>query len=531
MICPHRARALLHLLVTVASVAAVLVSDRARAAPGDLYEADFSSNTIFKFTPAGTKSTFASGLNGPYGLTFDSSGNLFEADYTSGTIFKFAADGTKSTFASGLNRPIGLTFDSSGNLFVADYAGGTIFKFTPAGTKSVFASGLGGPIGLAFDSSGNLFEADYTSGTIFKFTPAGTKSTFASGLSNPTGFAFDSSGNLFEADQGSGTVFKFTPNGTQSTFASGLSNPTALAFDTSGNLFEADQGSGTIFVFTPAGVKSTFASGLSAPSGLAFMKSTAYLTNISTRALVQTGNQVLIGGFIISGTGPKKLVVRSLGPTLSSFGVPGALQNPTLELRNSAGALISFNDNWGDAPNKQQIIDAHLAPPNAAEPAILATLDPGNYTVIVRGVNNTTGVAMVEGYDIEAGTSSQLVNISTRGLVQTGAKVMIAGVIVGGPGSEKVIVRALGPTLSNFGVANALADPTLELRDINGNLIQSNDNWRSTQQAEIMATGLQPSKDAESAIVATLAPSNYTMIVRGVNNTTGVALVEVYRLN
>jgi hypothetical protein len=146
-------------------------------------------------------------------------------------------------------------------------------------------------------------------------------------------------------------------------------------------------------------------------------------------------------------------------------------------------------------------------------------------------VNNTTGVAVVEGYDIQAGTSSQLGNISTRGLVQTGTKVMIAGTIVGGTANQKIIVRALGPTLSNFGVANALADPTLELRDINGNLIQANDNWRSTQQAEIIATGLQPSYDAEAAIVATLAPSNYTMIVRGVNNTTGVALVEVYRLN
>src|SRR5438046_155262 len=379
---------------------------------------------------------------------------------------------------------------------------------------------------------GDLYEADNSSNTILKFAPDGTESTFASGLSGPVGLAFDSSGHLFEADYNSGTIFKFTPAGIKSALASGLSNPAGLAFDSSGNLFEADQGSGTIFTFTPAGTKSTFASGLSGPSGLAFRNSTAYLANISTRALVQTGNNVLIGGFIISGTGPKKLVMRALGPTLSSFGVPGALQNPTLELRNGAGALISFNDNWADAPNKQQIIDAHLAPPNAAEPAILATLDPGNYTAIVRGVNNTTGVALVEGYDIEAGTSSKLENISTRGLVQTGANVMIAGVIVGGSGGrQEVIVRALGPTLSKFGVANALADPTLELRDINGNLIRSNDNWRSTQQAEIIATGLQPSNDAESAIVAILAPSNYTTIVRGVNSTTGVALVEVYRLN
>src|SRR5438552_5867318 len=381
---------------------------------------------------------------------------------------------------------------------------------------------------------GDLYEADNSSNTILKFTPDGTKSAFASGLNRPFGLALDGSSILFEGDAGSNTIFEITPDGTKTTFASGLSNPVGLAFDSSGNLFEADQGSGTIFIFTPFGTKSTFASGLGAPSGLAFEHaptSTVHLANISTRALVQTGNHVLIGGFIISGTGPKKLVMRVLGPTLSSFGVPGVLQNPTRELHNAAGALIAFNDNWGDAPNKQQIIDAHLAPPNAAEPAILATLNPGNYTAIVRGANNTTGVALVEGYDIDPGSSSRLENISTRGLVQTGAKVMIAGVIVGGSGSQKMIVRALGPTLSNFGVANALANPTLELRDINGNLIRSNDNWRSTQQAEIIATGLQPSYDAESAIVATLAPSNYTMIVRGVNSTTGVALVEVYRLN
>ena len=531
MICFHRATARLHLLVTVAALGAFIPASTC-VAWANLYEADFSSNAILRFTPDGTKSIFASGLNGPYSLAFDSSGNLFEADYSSGTIFKFTPAGTKTTFASGLNGPIGLTFDSSGNLFEADFSSGAIFKFTPAGTKSAFASGLSSPVGLAFDSSGNLFEADFSSGTIFKFTPAGTKSAFASGLSRPVGLAFDSSGNLFVADYNSGTIFKFTPAGTKTTFASGLINPAGLAFDSSDNLFVADQGNGTIFMFTPAGTKSTFASGLSAPSGLAFTTSTVHLTNVSTRLLVQTGNNVLIGGFIISGTGPKKLVVRALGPTLSNFGVPGVLQNPTLELHNAAGALIAFNDNWGDAPNKQQIIDAHLAPPNAAEPAILATLDPGNYTAIVRGANNTTGVALVEGYDIDPGSSSKLENISTRGLVQTGDNVMIAGVIVGGSGgSQEVIVRALGPTLSNFGVANALADPTLELRDINGNLIRSNDNWRSTQQAEIIATGLQPPNDAESAIVATLAPSNYTMIVRGVNNTTGVALVEVYRLN
>src|SRR5438874_1475108 len=143
--------AFLHLLATVAGLAAALVPASARAAVGDLYEADFSSSTIFKFTPAGTTSTFASGLSGPFGLAFDGSGNLFEADYNSGTIFKFTPAGTKSTFASGLSNPAGVAFDSSGNLFEADQGSGTIFTFTPAGTKSTFASGLSGPSGLAFE--------------------------------------------------------------------------------------------------------------------------------------------------------------------------------------------------------------------------------------------------------------------------------------------------------------------------------------------------------------------------------------------
>src|SRR5437773_2347324 len=188
---------------------------------------------------------------------------------------------------------------------------------------------------------GDLYEADNSSNTIFKFTPDGTKSTFASGLNRSFGLAFDGSSKLFEADYSSNTIFKFTPDGTKTTFASGLSNPTGLAFDSSGNLFEADQGSGTIFMFTPFGTKSTFASGLGAPSGLAFEHaptSTVHLANISTRALVQTGNHVLIGGFIISGTGPTKLVMRALGPTLSSFGLPSVLPNPALHLHRATGS-------------------------------------------------------------------------------------------------------------------------------------------------------------------------------------------------
>jgi len=156
-------------------------------------------------------------------------------------------------------------------------------------------------------------------------------------------------------------------------------------------------------------------------------------------------------------------------------------------------------------------------------------LSPGSYTAVVRGVNNTTGVALVEAYDLDTTVTSRLTNISTRSLVQTNSNVMIAGVIVQ-TSSEKVIVRALGPTLASFGITNPLANPTLELHDANGGLLGSNDNWKTTQQTEITASGYAPPNDLESALVNTLAPGNYTAIVRGVNNTTGVALVEVYTL-
>src|SRR5438477_474484 len=227
-------------------------------------------------------------------------------------------------------------------------------------------------------AAGDLYEADFSSGTIFKFTPAGTSSPFASGLNGPYGLAFDGSGNLFVADKTSNTIFKFTPGGTESTFASGLSNPTGLAFDSSVNLFEADQGSNTIFKFTPAGAKSTFGSGLSAPSGLAFGHAlsptptvSVHLANISTRALVQTGNHVLIGGFVISGTGSKHVLVRAIGPSLANAMVPNPLQDPILSLHNTT-MEIARNDNWQTAANASQI-PAALRPTDPRESANLAT--------------------------------------------------------------------------------------------------------------------------------------------------------------
>jgi plastocyanin len=250
--------------------------------------------------------------------------------------------------------------------------------------------------------------------------------------------------------------------------------------------------------------------------------------NISTRLRVETGDNVLIGGFIITGTQPKRIIVRAIGPSLSSF-FPGALADPTLELRDSSGSLIRSNDNWR-SDQEAEIIATTIAPSDDLESAIVATL-PANgsaYTAIVRGVNNGTGIGVVEAYDLNQAVDSKLANISTRGLVQTGDNVMIGGMIVLGQNPLRVIVRAIGPSLP---VPGALGDPTLELRDGNGALLAANDNWRSDQEAEIIATTIPPSNDLESAIVRNLPPGNYTAIVRGANNTTGVAVVEAYNLN
>jgi hypothetical protein len=250
------------------------------------------------------------------------------------------------------------------------------------------------------------------------------------------------------------------------------------------------------------------------------------LANISTRLRVETGSSVLIGGFIITGAEPKKVIVRAIGPSLP---LSGALADPILELRNSSGGLIAVNDNWR-SDQEAEIIATTIPPSNDLESAIVATLPANNaaYTAIVRGVNNGTGIGLVEAYDLNRTVDSKLGNISTRGLVQTDENVLIAGTIVVGQISQKVIVRGIGPSL---GIAGRLDDPILELRDTNGSLIASNDNWRTDQEAEIIATTIPPSNDLESAIVRTLAPSSYTAIVRGVDGTTGIALVEAYGLN
>jgi hypothetical protein len=265
------------------------------------------------------------------------------------------------------------------------------------------------------------------------------------------------------------------------------------------------------------------------------------LLNISTRALVQTGEQVLIGGFIITGNEPKTLVIRGVGPSLTGFGVSGALADPTLEL-HQGNTILATNDNWktrADGGSQEAEVEATGLPPtNDLESAIVATLEPGGYTAILAGANGGTGVGLVEIYDVLSDDNSALANISTRGFVGTLDNVMIGGLIIGAGegGGSRVVVRAIGPSLAEAGVENVLPDPTLELHDGNGVLIASNDNWKvsdltgQSQETEVRATMLAPANDLESAIVTSLAPGSYTAVVQGKNNGVGVGLIEAYDL-
>jgi uncharacterized delta-60 repeat protein len=257
----------------------------------------------------------------------------------------------------------------------------------------------------------------------------------------------------------------------------------------------------------------------------------ASFQNLSARAHIFTGEQILIVGFIIGGSENKMVLIRGLGPSLAAFGVPTPLADPTLSLYDHTATLIASNDNW-KATQQAQIQATGLAPSNDLESAILATLAPGSYTAFLQGKGATTGIGLGEIYDVDPSANARATNLSARGFVGAGNDVLIGGLIIGGPtGSlQRVLIRALGPSLGGGGVTNPLGNPILSLRDANGNVIATNDNWQDSQQADIAATGKAPPSLKESAILALLAPGNYTAIVTGKNGTTGVGLIEFYSL-
>jgi uncharacterized repeat protein (TIGR03803 family) len=549
------------------------------AADGNLYGATAPravgdlNGMIFKLTPSGTftplfrfqdgKGTHAisliQGADGNfYGTAAgDSSGGFFNhpaSMHNPGIFFRLTPAGVLTvlyTFTGGADGsfPNALTQGADGNFYGSTFCGpeappntftgyGTIFKITPAGLLTTLYTFTGGNDGgnpgkIIQGKDGNLYGvADYpTVRTLFKVTPAGVRSTVYSFTSvngtGPSRLTPSTDGNIYGTTQNggipkAGNIFKIDPAGQVTTYtfdgASTGGSPSQVFEGENHNLYGATgtggaSNHGTIFRLNMAPPRN--------------------LLNISTRLQVLTNDKVLIAGFIITGTDPKKIIIRGIGPSLS--GVGGVLQNPTLELHQGS-ATLAMNDDWKD--RRAEVEATTIPPTNDFESAIVTTLNPGAYTAILAGKNNGVGVGVVEVYDLAPAANSKLANISTRGFVDSGANVMIGGLIVDGGtggGSARVILRAIGPSLGAAGIQGVLQDPSLELHDGSGATIASNDNWKtrsdgSSQQGEIEATSVPPSNDAESALVQNLAPGNYTAIVRGTGNTSGIAVVEAYTL-
>ena len=543
-----------------------------------IYVSNVGNTTVEKFDASGNPSLFSnSGLNSPYGLAFDGTGNLYAANNGANTIEKFDANGVGTVFADssdGIAGPIGLAFDRAGNL-CGQSGSTTIQRLDPSGVGTLFVNtGLNQPYGLAFDQFGNLFVSNFGDSTIERFTSTGSGSLFADGsdgLNGSIGLAFDSAGNLYVANYSNSTISKLDPAGTAiGTINTNVDHPYGLAFDQAGNLYVVNNAATpAIEKFDSSGNGTVFAdTGLNNPSFIAIQPSALptpaptpierQFANISSRAFVGTGDNVAIGGFIIH-TAPanpitksktnvsvatKRVLIRGMGPSLSVNGVPvtGRLADPVIELHDHTGAIIATNDDWKVPVQNQTDVEATGLPPgDDHESALVAQLNlDENYTVILSGKNNTTGIGLVEIYDLEATNGTYLANISTRAQVLTGDDVLIGGIIVRGGDARQVIVRAMGPSLAVNGtpVAGRLSDPQLDLYDAQGTLITHNDNWKEepdgtpnpAREAAITATGFQPNDDKEAAILFTPAPGNYTAVVSGVSPATGIGLVEAYRL-
>jgi uncharacterized repeat protein (TIGR03803 family) len=528
---------------------------------------------IFKLTPAGTftplyrfvdgKGTHATSLTlgedgNLYGTAAgDSSGGFFNHPpemHNAGVFFRLTPAGVFTAlynFTGGADGslPNALTQGADGNFYGSTLCGpespanvfsgyGKVFKITPTGEMTTLYSFTGGndggnPSKLVQGGDGNLYGiAGFpTIGTIFKVTPAGVRNTIyrfeATNGSGSAGLTPSTDGNVYGTtpDGGipaAGSIFGVNPAGQVTTHifdgAATGGSPGLLFEGEEHNLYGATteggaSGHGTIFRLN--------------------MTPPRDLLNISTRLQVLTNDKVLIGGFIITGTAPKRVIIRGIGPSLG--GASGLLQDPMLELHQGT-ATLAFNDDW--KANQAEIEATNIPPTNDLESAIVTTLAPGAYTAILEGKNNGTGVGMVEVYDLSQAASSRLSNISTRGFVDAGDNVMIGGLIVSGGiggGNARVLLRSIGPSLSASGIQGVLQDPNVELFNASGTTIASNDNWKtrpdgSSQQGEIEATGIPPTNNSEAALVQTLGPGNYTAIVRGATGTTGIAVVEAYTL-
>jgi hypothetical protein len=363
---------------------------------------------------------------------------------------------------------------------------------------------------------------NYCAFDLFHYTGAGTR-----GLNNGPG-------RSFSFDNGTSLLIAFNDNAANGGDLQDWAGPAPDPFNAAGPPGEQDD-------LTPVDLQVMDVIGYDRNAS-----TTGLVANVSTRLPVGTGENVLIEGFTVQGPAgsTKKIIVRAIGPSLAPLGVTDALPNPTLEIHdsNNNNAIVARNDDWqttqvsgiitGD--QSAEIAASGFKPGNDLESAIIANLAPGSYTAVVAGAGtNNTGTGVVDAYDLSAASAAKLVNFATRGLVQPGDKLMIAGFITQN-GPVKAVVRGIGPSLTALGINNALPDTTLQLRDPNGNIVVENDNWKvrssdgSSQQAEIEATQLQPTNELEAAFVITLQPGQYTAQLRGKPESTGIGVVQVY---
>lgn len=431
-------------------------------------------------------------------------------------LVRVAADGTvDQSLPSGLSIQ-GIAVQSDGRLYISGYFGSNqqpaLRRYHPDGTM---------------DNS--FFPAPARLGEMLQLQPDGKLLAVAN--SAPL-VRFNSNGSY---DSSFGPVQTTSSGNSGSSFR-------ALALRPDGRIILAGTFD-TVNGFSRSGVVRLLQNGQVDPSfnpeaGIVTVSSLGL--NLSTRVAVGVGDDVLIAGLIIDGGSAKRIMIRAIGPSLAegNIRISKPLLDPVVELRDGRGTLIARNDNWrtteiGGAIGGDQVAEIEgstIAPRHEAESAFIATLDPGPYTAIVRGAGDKTGIGLVEMYDLDASSPARLANISTRGQVGTRDDVMIGGIILGGTELSEVLLRAIGPSLSSAGVGGALADPIMGLHDGNGTLIVTNNDWKDIQRAEIEATTLAPSHDKEAAILTALSPGNYTAVVKGVNDTTGVAIVEAFAL-